>query len=326
MNNKIRNIGAALLAAVMCAALAGCSQSGTSNTSISESNKTQNSKPDNSGQSSAVSKPESENASDNNSTPEAPPSDSDEITLAATDEILNAKFDSGLVQFYNDVFQCGGYLTVAEFIEKYKSSYDFSYGRETIDKEVLSKTIDSGYRDGELHGESVVCEPKFTVKDIDVENGSLIAIIVNPSDDPVQLSECYVSYVKSNGFAAYWLCAGGFCGGSSSQKSGKYLLTEEAKKNKENEKNPDFIDMDVEEYLRSIGYEEIKSPSGANGYDLKASMEYNNKYFTNSYGNTYYFYNVGEPNAFGARPFYRNSIGLSDGKLVGPNSVDYIFE
>lgn len=325
MNNKTKTIGAAVLAAVMCVALAGCSQSGTSNTSKIESNKTDSSKSDNSGQSSVVSKPESENDSDNNSTPEAPSSASSEITVTATDEILNAKFDSGLIQWYNNVFQCGGYLTVSEFVEKYKSSYNLSYCGNPVDQDVLSKMIDSSYRDGELRGVSdpLKCAPNFTVKDLDVTYAPLIAVIVNPSDNPVQLSECYISYVDSNGVAACGFGAGGFRAGSSKQKSGKYILTEEAKNNKANEENLDFIDMDVEEYLRSLGYEEINKPS-AKGYELEASMEYGNKYFRDNL--TYYFYNIGEPNAFGARPFYRNSVGLGDGVVVVPRSIGYIFE
>lgn len=323
MNNKIRNIGAAMLAAVMCVALAGCSQSGTSNTSKIESSKTDSSKSDNSGQSSAVSKPKSENASDNNLTPEAPSNTSNEITITATDEILNAKFDSGLVQWYNDLFQCGGYLTVSEFVEKYKSSYDFTYDRETVDADILNKALDSSYRDGEFYMPNVYlrCIPKFTVKGLDTED--VKAYIVNPSDDPVQLSDCYINYVATNKYVG-GLRAGGFCAGYCDQESGKYFLTEDAKKNKVNEKNPDFIETDVAEYLQSLGYEEINISSTTKGYELEPSMEYNKKFFKDSNGN-YYFYNVGEPNAFGARPFYRNSVGFT-GRVDAPTNVDYIFE
>lgn len=44
-----------------------------------------------------------------------------------TDEIKNAALGSGLVQYNNDIFQCGGYMTVANFVEKYKDNYDITY-------------------------------------------------------------------------------------------------------------------------------------------------------------------------------------------------------
>ncbi len=49
-----------------------------------------------------------------------------------TEEILNADFTSGLIQIGNDVFQCGGYITLGDFVEKYKDNWDFfdSDGKE----------------------------------------------------------------------------------------------------------------------------------------------------------------------------------------------------
>lgn len=49
------------------------------------------------------------------------------IEYAPADEILNAKFNSGLVQLNNDVFQQGGYITVEDFVEKYKDRYSIRY-------------------------------------------------------------------------------------------------------------------------------------------------------------------------------------------------------
>lgn len=46
---------------------------------------------------------------------------------APTEEILNAKFNSGLVQLNNDIFQQGGYITVEDFVEKYKGRYSIRY-------------------------------------------------------------------------------------------------------------------------------------------------------------------------------------------------------
>ena len=42
------------------------------------------------------------------------------------DEIKNADFTSGLIQIGNDVFKCGGYLTLREFVEKYGENWDCS--------------------------------------------------------------------------------------------------------------------------------------------------------------------------------------------------------
>lgn len=55
------------------------------------------------------------------------PAKSEEVEYAPTDEIINADIRSGLVQFNNDVFQQGGYITVADFVEKYKENYEINY-------------------------------------------------------------------------------------------------------------------------------------------------------------------------------------------------------
>lgn len=72
----------------------------------------------------------------NTSKPSAstPPAEStpEEVKFAMTDEIKNASLSSGLVQYNNDIFQSGGYMTVADFVEKYKDSYDFEYSKNRI--------------------------------------------------------------------------------------------------------------------------------------------------------------------------------------------------
>lgn len=49
------------------------------------------------------------------------------INYAPIDEIVNAKLNSGLIQLNNDIFQQGGYINVADFVDKYKDKYDFTY-------------------------------------------------------------------------------------------------------------------------------------------------------------------------------------------------------
>ncbi len=54
-------------------------------------------------------------------------SEPEEIVYEPTQEILDADFSSMKIQINNDVFQIGGYVTVAEFYEQYKDKYDFTY-------------------------------------------------------------------------------------------------------------------------------------------------------------------------------------------------------
>lgn len=49
-----------------------------------------------------------------------------EVTIEASEEIKTAPLSSGKKQILDDVFQCGGYITVDDFIEKYSDKYDFS--------------------------------------------------------------------------------------------------------------------------------------------------------------------------------------------------------
>lgn len=297
MNNKIKTVSAALLAAAMCASFAGCANSETSGTGKIENSSSQNSKPNSSSQSSTASKPESEDASDSNSKSEEASSLS-EITVAATDEILNAKFESGLVQYYNDVFQCGCYVSASEFIEKYKSSYDFkiTYGTNIYTLEDTGELlIEPSLSKGEMPlGEKCKLrgKPKFTVKGSeDIED--LLVELVNPTDKPILYSECYVDYVWTSGQVCF-TPAGGV-----------------------NE-----INTDAAEYLKSLGYEEVTNPATNQRGELKAAMDNNKKFFKDNNDN-YRFYDVGEPNPAGIRPFYVSMI-TSGGRIDAPKDVYYI--
>ena len=50
----------------------------------------------------------------------------EEIKYEATEEIKNASFRSGYIQIGDTVFRNGGYITVADFVEKYGDKYDMS--------------------------------------------------------------------------------------------------------------------------------------------------------------------------------------------------------
>lgn len=118
MNRNLKAIGAAILAAVMCASFAGCAKEDNGvyvdkngNISINESKFEDH--------------VNSAFGGGNNTTSSS--NGTKEVTLAMTDEIKNAAPGSGFVQYNNDIFQRGGYMTVADFVEKYKDRYDIFY-------------------------------------------------------------------------------------------------------------------------------------------------------------------------------------------------------
>ena len=120
MNKKFKTISAALLAASICASLAGCSKKEDNGVYVDKNGNV------------SVNESKFENhvnsvfgGGTNSSEPTS--SAPAEEKFAATDEIKNAALNSGLMQYNNDIFQCGGYITVADFVEKYKDKYDFTY-------------------------------------------------------------------------------------------------------------------------------------------------------------------------------------------------------
>lgn len=114
MNRKCKAIGAAMLSTVMCASLVGCANNSNSENPAKQSeSKIENVLGENSN-------------SPSSSTPEET-SAPKEVKLEPTDEIKNAALNSGLVQYNNDIFQRGGYITAADFVEKYKDRYDITY-------------------------------------------------------------------------------------------------------------------------------------------------------------------------------------------------------
>ncbi len=115
MNTKFKTISAALLAAAMCASLAGCANNEKPNNKDTELN-----------ESNIESHIESLfGGGESSSAPET--SEPEEVKIEMTDEIKNAALNSGLVQLNNDIFQRGGYITVADFVEKYKDRFDITY-------------------------------------------------------------------------------------------------------------------------------------------------------------------------------------------------------
>lgn len=120
MNRNLKAIGVALLAAVMSASLAGCAKKDDNGVYVDKNGNI------------SINESEFENYVDSvfgggDNLPSEMPNVTQEETLAVTDEIKNAALDSGFVQYNNDIFQRGGYITVADFVEKYKDRYDIYY-------------------------------------------------------------------------------------------------------------------------------------------------------------------------------------------------------
>ena len=156
---------AAIVIAIMCTYITGCAGENISEeksvTSTTNSSSAKESRPE----SKSFSNTESEKSAttSENSKPK-------EISLALTNEIKNADFESGLVQIYNDVFQQGGYITVADFIEKYGSSYILQ-GLSGEYEEIKNKMIEPNLLEsGQVNIKSSAYQlsalPKFTVKEV----------------------------------------------------------------------------------------------------------------------------------------------------------------
>lgn len=58
----------------------------------------------------------------------------EEIVYEPAQEILDADFSSMKIQINNDVFQQGGYITVAELVEQYGNRYEFTYKDGTYEE------------------------------------------------------------------------------------------------------------------------------------------------------------------------------------------------
>ncbi len=293
MNRKLKTIIAALLAAAMCASFAGCANNETSDVGKNESSKTQSSK-----QSSTESKPESDDTSDSTSKPEEPAAKLPDITPAATDEILNAPLDAGKVQWYNDVFQCGGFVTVKEFVDKYKSKYDINYDGEPVTDKTLSSLVEPSFENGVIEGKepSLRVAPNFTVNGEELNKYTMrLAGFVNPTDKEIPLSECYISMVTLYDYPFF-----------------PSVLEEKL--------------TDTPAFLEGLGYESIKVPTYDKSF-VPSSIEFDKKYYKDYYGN-YYFCEVGETNAFGAKPLYSYWVfsATNYGDMRGLMRVSYIFE
>ncbi|MDE6726538.1 MAG: hypothetical protein K2J80_01200 [Oscillospiraceae bacterium] len=319
MNRNLKAIGAAILAAVMCASFAGCSKKGDNGVYVDKNGNV------------SVNESKLENhvnsvfggGNTNNSTSAPEPA---EIELAITDEIKNAALGSGLVQCNNDIFQRGGYMTVADFVEKYKDRYDifYNYSKDYSrheapydeckdylleydkDEDIFKEyglTVNNPWenRDGTMTNYAgndyyLTLKPK---------NGGnfqpVTAYVVNATspDEKITLDKAIVveiesAYINHKYVTPQWFPMG---------LNGSYY------KDKIESENKNYTVKNLGEALEAKGlkkcgeeiYEEYRTLPGMK------EENYNTYWVTNSYAGCYV---LGEENLFGAKPLYYYSFKI----------------
>lgn len=132
MNKNAKTIGAAILAAAMCASFAGCSKKEDNGVYVDKNGN--------------ISIDESKfedhvnsvfgggNTSDNTPSQDPTASEPESFKLVVSDEIKNADLSSGKIQINNDIFELASKMTVAEFVEKHKDNYDITYEGGTYEE------------------------------------------------------------------------------------------------------------------------------------------------------------------------------------------------
>lgn len=290
MNKNFKTIGAALLAAAMCASLAGCSKKDDNgvyidkngNISVNES-KFENHVNSVFGGGTNSSKPTS-------SAPE-------EVKFAMTDEIKNAAFNSGLIQLNNDIFQMGGYMTVADFVEKYKDRYDIVYTKANLPyeeavKEYLLQSFDYvGQWEYYLS-----LTPKDGVGDntdklyVQIENRT-----TSGGEDKIPLSEGIVTDFCIDGSTSNKTTCPCWYPQGYTSRSNKYEDLETANTSY---KKDAFIKM-----LEGKGFTLFE------GNQFWTNEDLNNRYWKS--GNGYEFQVTGEVNSFGKKPVYQYTVDFN---------------
>lgn len=124
----------------------------------------------------------------------------EEIAYEPTEQIINAEFNSGLVQINNDVFQQGGYITVGELFEQYSDKYDFEYEEGTYEEHkdyLVEYKEDQFYNPTGQHysyeNYKIILTPKYgnTLNQIKV----YIVNMTNP-DEKITLDKAQVLFVE----------------------------------------------------------------------------------------------------------------------------------
>lgn len=254
------------------------------------------------------------------STPSAE-STPEQMTFTATDEIKNAAFDSGLIQINNEVFQQGGYITVAELVEKYKDTYDITYEDGTYEerKDYLleykepNDSFGSYDRSGQLLGNILELTPKTGNNK---ELRSIYAVIGNYTSPEEKITidkGIVIGYnfahgpVTSSGSSARtvhsaWLPQG--IGLTSMLNHAKNHLREVPDDLKE--ANENYTLKSFTELLNQQGFSLSEKIPGS--FSASKAEEYYKKYRVVSNSNYIKAYGVGETNLFGSKPVYEYTI------------------
>ncbi len=110
---------------------------------------------------------------------EEEPETVEEVDYVPTQEIKDASFESGLVQYNNDVFRNGGYITIKDFVAQYSDRYDFMFGDMSYEegKEYwLPYEGDKSLK--EIHGSDIQMIPKYGSK-----KNIISVTVVNMTDE-----------------------------------------------------------------------------------------------------------------------------------------------
>lgn len=244
-----------------------------------------------------------------------------EETYEMTDEIKNAAFDSGLIQINNDVFQQGGYITVADFVEKYKDKYDIVYEKGSYeerkdyllayhplqDPKAMFEILNENYTRYTARPTSSYClylTPK-TGSSKDLRSLSVLIGNFTSKDEKITLDKGIVIGV-------------GLYGGSATKKSVHHVwlpqgigLTKKLNnpvydhlKTPEDlaKANESFTLAEFPEYLEQLGFS--LTERFPNLIYNKGSVEDYDKKYEKTTSNSFTVRCVGEPNLFGLRPVY----------------------
>lgn len=312
MNLRKRK-AALLLAAAMCVSFAGCK--GEAQKTLSKPN-TVNSMT-NGGINSQNSSRTAQSVPEQVSKPE-------KLMYKATDEIMNAEFESGLIQMNNEVFQTGGYITVADFVEKYKDKYDITYYTSDGGKELKKQGTYDECKDyllryyGQDYVDTVTIldyalmltpksgeDPELRNITVDVKN------FTSSDDEKTTLDKAIVvRYMMNDGMRVKYpenegkddkMCAwlsGGFGSIAVDLKGGGPMIFREMPEGTEMSDGK-YSAKSLEELLKSKGYvfAEVGS-TDISAYDKKMRV------YNGSEADYLHVYCLGEPNLFNKRPVY----------------------
>lgn len=301
MNRNFKAIGAAVLAAVMCASSAGCAKKEDTGVYVDKNGNISINESKLEDHVNSVFGGDTSNPTSSASEVSQPK----EVKLEPTDEIKNAALNSGLVQYNNDIFQRGGYITVPDFVEKYKDRYDITYnchngilfeekGSYDECKDYLLE-YDQSYRKEKYY-------LALTKKNNSSSKSFVKAIVVNATspDEKITLDKAIVVEMDVEHDLNHQNCYPewfplGFNGS---------LLT-------------NYYDSENKNYTVNSLFEALKANGLAKNSEFEREgnlSDYANKADYNTYwkidSNKVVCYIVGEENLFGAKPLYHYSFSI----------------